>query len=132
MKRVLIIDDQPVLRGLVRDILEDWDYPLYLEEEENGLHAIVNLECRDYDLLICDIMMPEMNGFEVLQKIRNWQWNPNVPILMLTGETDPESIARGAALGATGYLTKPFNSQELREAVQSLLGDPVPESAVAR
>ncbi len=121
MKRVLIIDDQPVLRGLVRDILEDWDYPLYIEEEENGLTAIVNLECRDYDLLICDIMMPEMNGFEVVEKIRSWKWNPDVPILMLTGETDPESIARGASLGATAYLTKPFNARELVEAVRGLL-----------
>ncbi len=126
MKRVLIIDDQPVLRALVRDILENWPEQLYIEEAEDGIDAIVNLECRDYDLLICDIKMPQMDGFEVVQKIRAWSWNPQVPIIILSAEADPESIARGAALGATSYLTKPFNEQELVHAVRGFIGPQEP------
>jgi CheY-like chemotaxis protein len=121
MKRVLIIDDHSSLRELVRDILENMDQPLSIEEEENGLDALVNLECRDYDLLICDVKMPECDGFEVVKTIRNWSWNPNVPVIMLTAEADPESIAKGATLGATSYLTKPFNAAELEEAVKTFL-----------
>lgn len=123
-KKVLIIDDQASLRGLVRDILENYDENLYIEEEENGINAIVNLECRDYDLLICDVKMPEMDGFEVVKTIRNWTWNPKVPVIMLTAEADPASIARGAVLGATSYLTKPFNEADLLRAVKSLIGNP--------
>ena len=129
MKRVLIIDDQPVLRGLVRDILENWHEPLYIEEEDNGVDAIVNLECRDYDLLICDVKMPYMDGFEVVKTIRQWTWNPQVPIIMLTAEVDPESVARAIALGATSYLRKPFNEAELIEAVCSFLGYPEESAA---
>jgi len=127
MKKVLIIDDQPVLRGLVRDILENWEEPLHIEEAENGVDALVNCECRDYDLLICDVMMPEMDGFEVVQTIRQWTWNPEVPIIMLTAEADPVSIARGAMLGATSYLTKPFNEEELAAAIRTFLcaGGPI-------
>ncbi|MBT9588547.1 response regulator [bacterium] len=121
MKRVLIIDDQACFRGIVRDILENWSEPLYIEEEENGIDAVINVECRDYDLLICDIKMPEMDGFEVVSKVREWRWNPHVPILMLTAERDPASIARGAAIGATGYLTKPFNEVEFLDAVRTML-----------
>ena len=123
-KKVLIIDDQASLRGLVRDILENYDENLYIEEEENGINAIVNLECRDYDLLICDVKMPEMDGFEVVKTIRNWNWNPKVPVIMLTAEADPASIARGAVLGATSYLTKPFNEADLLKVVKSLIGNP--------
>lgn len=126
MKRVLIIDDQSALRGLVRDILENMDPDLYIEEEENGVTALVNLECRDYDLLICDVKMPEMDGFEVIKTIRSWCWNPNVPVIMLTAEADPDSIATGARLGATSYLTKPFNEDDLVAAVKSLLGQKEP------
>lgn len=122
MKRVLIIDDHSSLRELVRDILENMDTPLSIEEEENGVDALVNLECRDYDLLICDVKMPECDGFEVVKTIRSWSWNPDVPVIMLTAEADPASIARGASLGATSYLTKPFNAAELEEAVRSFLG----------
>lgn len=121
MKRVLIIDDHSTLREVVRDILENMDEPLSIEEEENGIDALVNLECRDYDLLICDVKMPEMDGFEVVKTIRSWSWNPQVPVIMLTAERDPDSIARGARLGATSYLTKPFNAAELEEAVRSFL-----------
>jgi two-component system, sensor histidine kinase and response regulator len=82
---------------------------------------VVNLECRDYDLLICDIKMPEMDGFEVVQKIRNWCWNPQVPVIILSAESDPQSIARGAALGASAYMTKPFNAEELANTARAFL-----------
>lgn len=129
MKRVLIIDDQACFRGIVRDILENWSDSLYIEEEENGIDAVINVECRDYDLLICDIKMPEMDGFEVVSKVRRWRWNPQVPILMVTAERDPASIARGVAIGATGYLTKPFNEVDLLDAVRTLLSQPDQQQA---
>lgn len=122
MKRVLIVEDQPLLRSMVRDILEYWPEQLYIEEEENGLDAIVNLECRDYDLIICDVMMPEMDGFEVVRTVRGGTWNPEVPIILLTAECDELSIVRGLTLGATSYLTKPFNESELVHAAAAFLG----------
>jgi two-component system chemotaxis response regulator CheY len=121
MKRVLIIDDHASVRGLVRDILENIYEDLYVEEEENGLYALVNCECRDYDLLICDVNMPEMAGIDLIQALRRSHWSHSVPIIVLSAESDPESIARGVTCGATAYLTKPFNEQELTTTVLGLL-----------
>ena len=118
MKRVMVIDDQACVRDMVKDILEDWEYPLEVEEAENGMEAWVNLECRDYDLLICDVKMPEMTGFEVLQKIRSLEHLKEMPIVMLTAEADPGSVLNGIQLGATSYVTKPFNLDDLMDALK--------------
>lgn len=121
MSKVLLIDDQDTLRAMVRDILEDWNEALEIEDVDNGFEGLKLLQNGDYDLLICDIMMPDLNGFEVLHAVRKQCPNPEMPILMLTAETEPESIARGVTLGATSYLTKPFNGEELIQCVQALL-----------
>lgn len=122
MKRILIVDDQSVLRAMVRDILEEWTPPLHIQEAEGGPEALVYLERDPFDLVICDIKMPEMDGFEVVQRIRAGSANPDLPVIMLTAEVDPQSIARGAASGATSYLTKPFNESDLVEAVEAFVG----------
>jgi len=126
MKRILIVDDQPVLRAMVRDILEEWSTPLQVSEAESGPEALVYLQSEPFDLVICDIKMPVMDGFEVVQKIRAGSLNPGLPIILLTAESDPDSIARGASLGATSYLTKPFNETELVEAVEAFVGSRLP------
>lgn len=107
---------------MVRDILEEWNPPLQIAEAESGREALVYLHSESFDLLICDIKMPEMDGFEVVQYIRAGSLNREVPIILLTAENDSDSIARGAALGATSYLTKPFNESDLVEAVEEFVG----------
>lgn len=119
MKKVLIVDDQDVIREMVRDVLEDWDETLCIDEEDNGFTALARLEKQAYDLLICDVKMPELNGFEVLHAVRTQR--PELPVIMLTAEADAASIVRGATLGATSYLTKPFNADDLIGHVQALL-----------
>jgi CheY-like chemotaxis protein len=121
MKRVLVVDDQETLRLLVVDILESIDDTLSITEQENGALAIAELQQQDYDFMICDIKMPVMDGFEVVERLRTLSRNSTIPVILLTAEADPESIARGARLGATSYLTKPFNAEELTEAVKPYL-----------
>lgn len=106
---------------LVVDILESIDETLSITEQENGALAVAELEKQDFDLLICDIKMPVMDGFEVVERLRALQRNSKIPVILLTAEADPESIARGARLGATSYLTKPFNAEELTAAVKGFL-----------
>lgn len=117
-KRVLIVDDQASIREVIKDVLEDWPVALDIEECENGMEACVNIECRDYDLLICDVKMPVMDGFEVLRRVREDENSKEMPVIMLTAEDQPDSIWRGATLGATSYVTKPFNLDELTEALR--------------
>lgn len=118
MKRVLVVDDQSCIRDVIKDILEDWPTKLDVEECENGMEACVNIECRDYDLLICDVKMPVMDGFEVLKRVREVESSRDMPVIMLTAEDQPDSIWMGATLGATSYVTKPFNLDELMEALR--------------
>lgn len=117
-KRVLIVDDQAAIREVIKDILEDWPTELAIEECENGMEACVNIECRDYDLLICDVKMPVMDGFEVLQKVRDNASSKDMPVIMLTAEDQPDAIWKGASLGATSYVTKPFNLDDLMDALR--------------
>ena len=121
MKNVLVVDDQETLRLLVCDILEDLDPTLRLSQAENGRIALELLQAQDFDLVICDVKMPEMDGFEVVSKLRSLNRNSNVPVVMLTAEANPESVVQGATSGATSYLTKPFNAEELTEAIRPFL-----------
>jgi DNA-binding response OmpR family regulator len=104
---------------LVKQSLDLWDEDLDLEEAENGMEALVCLECRDYHLMICDVSMPVLDGFSVLTRARAMESSRNMPIIMLTAEAEPEQILHGFNLGATSYLIKPFNVQDLLDALDA-------------
>ena len=80
-RRVLVVDDQACIRELVKQTLELWDEDLEVEEAENGMEAVVCLECRDYGLMICDVCMPVLDGFGVLKKARGMESARNMPIM---------------------------------------------------
>ena len=122
-RRVLVVDDQPCIRELVKQTLELWDEDVEVEEAENGMEAVVCLECRDYGLMICDICMPVLDGFGVLKRARGMESARDMPIIMLTAEAEPENILDGFQLGATSYLTKPFNFQELLDTLDAQTSD---------
>jgi two-component system chemotaxis response regulator CheY len=118
MRRILIVDDQANVRELVRQVLEMWDEDLEIEEAEDGLQALFALGQRTYDLMVCDIQMPNLDGVGVLQKVRQTPYHHDLPILMLTGLKDEDNITEALRKGATSYLTKPFNVTELLTALE--------------
>jgi len=115
--KVLVVDDEARMRKLVRDFLTVKGF--YVLEAENGEQAVdLFFKQKDIALIILDVMMPDMNGFQVLQKIRE---KNNVPVLMLTAKSDEEDKVSGLRLGADDYLTKPFGINELMARVNSLI-----------
>ncbi|MGE0495044.1 MAG: response regulator transcription factor [Vulcanimicrobiota bacterium] len=121
MKNILIIDDQALLRRLVFDALTR-SYPqACVTQAENGRQAIELMSSNRYDLVICDVVMPQVDGFEVLRWLREESSQTEVPCVMLTGETRADDIVNGWRLGATSYVTKPFNVDTLIEAVEAYL-----------
>lgn len=118
MKRVLIIDDQESVRAVIAEVLEDWSDPLEVEQAENGQIAWDKIQANPYDLLICDVKMPVMDGFEVLKRVRENEATKDLAVIMLTAEDQVEAIWKGASLGATSYVTKPFNLDELLDALK--------------
>ncbi|MEZ3447073.1 MAG: response regulator transcription factor [Lachnospiraceae bacterium] len=113
---ILIIDDDKDLCILLRDSLLKED--IYADISFNGFDGIKAIKEKEYQLVVLDVMLPGISGFEILEKIRNAS---NVPILMLTAKDDSISKVKGLRLGADDYLTKPFEMEEFFARVLSLI-----------
>ncbi|HHW7213997.1 response regulator transcription factor [Staphylococcus aureus] len=114
--QVLIVDDEWNVRNLLRIYLTKNGFEV--KEAKNGSEGIRLAEQQSIDLIILDVMMPDMDGWEVCQKIRETK---NTPILMLTARTETKDRVKGLTMGADDYLVKPFDSDELIARVFALL-----------
>lgn len=115
--KILVVDDESRMRKLVRDFLERAGY--IVMEAENGLEAMeIFYETKDIDLLILDIMMPKMDGWQVCREVRQ---NSKVPIIMLTARSDERDELQGFELGVDEYISKPFSPKILVARVEAVL-----------
>ncbi|MGQ9676091.1 MAG: response regulator transcription factor [Chloroflexota bacterium] len=113
---VLVVDDESRLVTLVRKNLESMGYKV--STAADGKTAISLLELEDFDLVILDLMLPDIDGYDVCRQIREFS---NVPIIILTARSDETEKVRGLDLGADDYLTKPFHAQEMLARVRAVL-----------
>ncbi|AUC59953.1 two-component response regulator [Cyanobacterium sp. HL-69] len=117
--KLLLIDDDPNLILLVKDYLEFNGYQVLIASQ--GREALSILERETPDLIICDVMMPEMDGYTFVEEIRqNTQWN-QLPIIFLSAKTQTQDRIKGLNQGADVYLVKPFEPEELVAQVKSTL-----------
>jgi len=114
--RILIVDDDPVIRKFVRANLEARDYQTFMAMD--GAEALEIIERELPDLIILDIMMPKIDGFEVCRRLREWS---QIPIIMLSARGDVADKVECLNLGADDYLTKPFGVEELIARVRAVL-----------
>ncbi|MDM8526201.1 hybrid sensor histidine kinase/response regulator [Desulfococcaceae bacterium HSG8] len=117
--KVLIVDDVPKNIQLAGSILQKQEYNIFFAN--NGSTALKLSETNDFDLILLDIMMPEMDGFEVCEHLKKNPRTRDVPIIFLTAKTDSESTIKGFDTGAVDYVTKPFNEKELLARVKTHL-----------
>ncbi len=117
--RVLVVDDMETNRILLRRVLPESDYEIY--DAGSGEAAIKLLQEQEVDVILMDVMMPGMSGFEACTYIRQELGMELVPILMLTALDNPDDVAQGMDAGANDFLTKPFNKVELRARVHAAL-----------
>lgn len=115
-RKILIVDDEPGLRDLVRINLEHEGFAV--TQAENGVLGLEAVREEHPDLVILDVMMPEMDGWETCRKLREFS---QVPVLMLTARVQSQDIVTGLNSGADDYLLKPFNMDELMARVRALL-----------
>jgi DNA-binding response OmpR family regulator len=114
--RALVVDDEADIRGLLRQLLERAGYDVV--EAENGRAGLRELHARPPDVVLLDVAMPELDGWETLERIRDLS---DVPVLMLTARSGELEKVRGLKAGADDYVTKPFGRQELLARLEALL-----------
>ncbi|GAB4460575.1 MAG: hypothetical protein OHK0029_24810 [Armatimonadaceae bacterium] len=119
MPYILAVDDEPNIVRLIQVNLERKGYEV--ETAQNGVQALAKIRQRRPDLVISDVMMPEMDGFEFLSTLRRDPQYADLSVLMLTAKAAETDIVTGFSWGADMYLTKPFNPQELLLFVQRIL-----------
>ena len=116
MKKILIIEDETSIAELEKDYLELSDFEVQIEE--NGREGLKRALEEDFDMFILDLMLPDMDGFDICREIRR---EKNVPILMVSAKKDDIDKIRGLGLGADDYITKPFSPSELVARVKAHL-----------
>ena len=115
-KRILIVDDEPRIRHFVRMNLQLENFQV--GEASDGLEALRKVKEDMPDLVVLDVEMPKLDGFETLREIRRFS---TVPVIMLTVRSDEEDRIRGLDLGADDYVTKPFSARELASRIKAVL-----------
>src|SRR5690625_2310430 len=119
MKKLLIIEDDEILKDNTAELLELSGYEVITAS--NGKTGIEQAKAHNPDLIICDIMMPKMDGYEVLESLTANEDTRYIPFIFLTAKTEHKEVRKGMDMGADDYLTKPFDESDLLNAIESRL-----------
>ncbi len=119
MKRVLLIEDDVVLRENTAELLEFSNFEV--TTAPNGKIGVDIAKNSPFDIVVCDIMMPELDGYGVLETLAKNENTKYIPFIFLSAKTERKDIRKGMDLGADDYITKPFNEEELISAIESRL-----------
>jgi len=120
-KKILIVDDEEVIRKFLRIHLSKWGYEV--KEATDGAEALKQLGKDDFDLLICDILMPNKDGWQVLKEMRSDSKTKDIPVIVLTAKNEDSDMFKGYDLGANYYMTKPFTKAQLLYGLELMLGE---------
>lgn len=121
MKKILLAEDSPTMRSLVVSTLEQLG-DLEVIEASSGFEALKTLPRYKFDIIITDINMPDINGFELLNFVKHHQVYQHIPLIIITSEVSDRDREKGKSLGADAYLAKPVDPEELQRVVSQYLG----------
>lgn len=119
MSKILIIEDEAAIRRVLKKIISEENDTYEVEEAEDGLAGIEMIKNKDYDLVLCDIKMPKMDGVEVLEKAKKIK--PEIPMVMISGHGDLDTAVNTMRLGAFDYISKPPDLNRLLNTVRNAL-----------
>ena len=119
-KRILAVDDSPEALSLLEKVLKREGYEVMVVQD--GTAALEVLSSQAFDLVLLDVMMPGVDGFEVSRKLRQADTPGKVPVVFITAKDDAESMREGFHSGGSVFLTKPFTPIQLAKLVRSLIG----------
>lgn len=116
---ILVVDDFPTMRRIVRSLLKELGFT-NVEEAEDGQEALGKLKAGDFEFVVSDWNMPNLDGLEMLKQIRADDAMKALPVLMVTAEAKKENIVAAAQAGANGYIVKPFTAATLEEKLNKI------------
>jgi CheY-like chemotaxis protein len=119
-KTILLIEDESELRENLAEILVFEDYQVI--EARDGLEGLDKAANLLPDLILCDIAMPGMDGFELLRRLRQDTNTSTIPVIIVTARAEPSAVQQGLTLGANAYIKKPFDIDEALQVIRSQLG----------
>lgn len=122
MKKILVVENDPALRLLTTQLLELEGFAV--SQAENGRLALETIAADPPDLVLCDLLMPELSGFEVLRELTRNPKSPAIPLVFLTASAMPSDRENCLKDGAAGFIIKPFQHAELLETIRNLLFPP--------
>ena len=117
MKKILVVEDNHIIRGNIIEILYAFGYDPIIAE--NGVEGLSKASTNLIDLVISDIMMPEMDGYEFFRHFNEIYSDYHIPFIFLTAKTDENEIRKGMSLGVDHYLTKPFKVNDLIDTIKA-------------
>ncbi len=120
-KKILLVDDADTILMMERMMLNKKAYELVTAKD--GVEALEKVERERPDLILLDVVMPKMNGFEVCQRLREKEATKSIPIIMVTTRGEEDNVEAGFKSGCNDYVTKPINGMELLTKVRNFIGD---------
>jgi len=128
-RNILVIDDDPTIRDMVRAILEAEGFTVTCAEDGQQGTQVLDTAPRplEFSIVLLDVVMPGMNGLDVLTRMKLHPHTQKMPVLMLTGESKAEDILAGYSVGADYYIAKPFTRQQLLYGIELVLTGKAPD-----
>jgi len=119
-KKILIVEDSATMRSLIASTIEEMrGFEMF--EASNGFEALKALPSQHFDMIITDLNMPDINGLEIIKFVKEHPAYKSIPLLVVTTRIGEEDRKKGLALGASGYVIKPFEPDELKKIVRRIL-----------
>ena len=119
-KKILFVEDSPTMRRIIHNSLSRIGFT-DISEAENGLDALEKIKSKDFDMILTDWNMPEMNGQDLVEELRKADKYKNVPILMITTRGMQDDVMTAIKSGVNGYIVKPFTPEVLKKKMQELI-----------
>ena len=126
MSKILVVDDEQDVLDVLRLVLAKSGYEVLTAT--SGMEGLTQAESQLPDLIVLDIMMQQMDGWEVLKLLKLDERTSSIPVVILSARVEPKDMIRGLQEGAIDYVTKPFAVREILSKVAALLGPPPPET----
>jgi len=118
--KILVVDDFPTMRRIIKNLLKQLGYE-NIEEAEDGIQAYSKLKNNGFEFIVSDWNMPNMDGFELLKKVRSDPQLKDIPFLMVTAEAEKDKVIEAIKAGVSNYIVKPFTAEVLREKMDRIM-----------